>query len=82
MKKIILIYILAAATTATAQTRSMPLGSTAVSGLKDARKELEAQTENTILERLEAARLEDEKKRFQEFESLNFSIIEDGTSSF
>ncbi|ASD63617.1 hypothetical protein B9G79_08535 [Bdellovibrio bacteriovorus] len=43
-------------------------------GLRDARKQMEVQTENSILEKLEAQRMEDEKKRFREFDSLNFSL--------
>lgn len=42
---------------------------------KEARKQLEASTENQILEKLEAARLQDEKNRREKFESLNFSVV-------
>ncbi|AFY01770.1 hypothetical protein Bdt_2084 [Bdellovibrio bacteriovorus str. Tiberius] len=50
-------------------------------GLRDARKQMEVQTENSILEKLEAQRMEDEKKRFREFDSLNFSVVNDGTQT-
>lgn len=52
-----------------------------VESLKNARKEMEVKTENQILEKLEAARLEDEKNRRAKFESLNFSVVNDGSSS-
>lgn len=52
-----------------------------VDSLKNARKEMEVKTENQILEKLEAARLEDEKNRRAKFESLNFSVVNDGSSS-
>ncbi len=38
---------------------------------------MEVRTENQILEKLEAARLEDEKNRRTRFESLNFSVVSD-----
>ncbi|AHZ84611.1 hypothetical protein EP01_06625 [Bdellovibrio bacteriovorus] len=50
-------------------------------GLRDARKQMEVQTENSILEKLEAQRMEDEKKRFREFDSLNFSVVNDDTQT-
>jgi len=70
MKKIVFALTSIAAVSASAQT------STIVSrGMKEMRIELEKKTENTILEKLEAQRLEDEKRRMQEFESLNFSVV-------
>ncbi|MGZ3844333.1 MAG: hypothetical protein ACXVCA_19770, partial [Bdellovibrio sp.] len=62
MKKIILIHTLLSllfANTALAQLRRGSPGS--LENLKKSRKELELNTENQILEKLEQARLEDEK---------------------
>lgn len=44
---------------------------------RDARKQMEKQTETQILEKLEASRLQDEQNRRQKFESLNFSVVQD-----
>lgn len=79
MKKIVLISLLGTAAFAQAQTVLRTTHSTTMEGLRDARKQMEVQTENSILEKLEAQRLEDEKKRFSEFDSLNFSVVNDGT---
>lgn len=78
MKKMILVATLGVASAAGAQTGSVLSNETVMTGLKDARKQLEVQTENTILEKLEAARLEDERRRMREFDSLNFSVVNDG----
>lgn len=45
--------------------------------LKDTRKHMENMTELTVLEQLEEARLRDEEKRRQQYEALNFSVIEE-----
>lgn len=78
MKKIILVSVLAGAS---AQAQLVTSNSAALEGLKDARKQLEVRTENQILEKLEAARLEDERNRRQKFEALNFSVVNDGTQN-
>ncbi|WP_295904788.1 hypothetical protein [uncultured Bdellovibrio sp.] len=78
MKKIILVSVLAGTS---AQAQLVTSNSAALEGLKDARKQLEVRTENQILEKLEAARLEDERNRRQKFESLNFSVVNDGTQN-
>ncbi|WP_413568023.1 hypothetical protein ACLWBD_09535 [Bdellovibrio sp. HCB117] len=79
MKKIILVSLLVSTA---AQAQLVTSNAAALEGLKDARKQLEVKTENSILEKLEAARLEDERNRRQQFESLNFSVVNDGTSSY
>ncbi len=78
MKKIIFVSLLMG-TFAQAQTATSHKA--ALEGLKDARKQMEANTESKILERLESARLEDERNRRQQFESLNFSVVNDGSTS-
>ncbi len=77
MKKIILssVIVTAAAVSAQAQLR------TQTTGLREARKQLEVQTENTVLEKLETARLEDERNRREHFETLNFSVVNDTTQN-
>ncbi|KYG61140.1 hypothetical protein AZI85_09300 [Bdellovibrio bacteriovorus] len=79
MKKIILVSLLVSTA---AQAQLVTSNAAALEGLKDARKQLEVKTENSILEKLEAARLEDERNRRQQFESLNFSVVNDGTASY
>lgn len=49
-------------------------------GLKDARKQMEAATESTILEKLEEARLQDERNRREKFETLNFNVVNEPTA--
>lgn len=66
--------------TTSAQAQLRTSRSTSLVNLKDARKQMEARTESQILEKLETARLEDEKNRRQQFESLNFSVVNDGTT--
>lgn len=78
MKKIIFVSLLMG-TFAQAQTAMSHKA--ALESLKDARKQMEANTENKILEKLESARLEDERNRRQQFESLNFSVVNDGSTS-
>lgn len=81
MKKIVLVSVLGTAAIANAQTGLRTTHTTTMEGLRDARKQMEVQTENSILEKLEAQRMEDEKKRFREFDSLNFSVVNDGTQT-
>lgn len=81
MKKIVLVSVLGTAAIANAQTGLRTTHATTMKGLRDARKQMEVQTENSILEKLEAQRMEDEKKRFREFDSLNFSVVNDGTQT-
>jgi hypothetical protein len=64
---------------ALAQLRDSHSG--AMDGLKDARKQLEMNTELTILEKLEASRLADEKIRREKFESLNFSVVNENPTT-
>lgn len=78
MKKIILVSLLMGTF---AQAQHTTSHKAALEGLKDARKQMEANTESKILERLESARLEDERNRRQQFESLNFSVVNDGSTS-
>lgn len=81
MKKIVFssaILGLFAANAVQAQLRTSR--TTSLESLKESRKQMEARTENQILEKLEAARLEDEKNRRQKFESLNFSVVNDGNT--
>ncbi|XGC79433.1 hypothetical protein ACES2L_08845 [Bdellovibrio bacteriovorus] len=78
MNKIILTALVFAATTAQAQL--VTSNSAALSGLKSARQQMEAQTESTILEKLEESRLRDETNRRQQFETLNFSVVNEGTA--
>lgn len=70
-------FTLIAATSVAKQRGS---GSVRLENLKTARQELEIATQNQILEKLEAARLEDERNRLLQFESLNFSVVNDGTN--
>ncbi|KHD87316.1 MAG: hypothetical protein OM95_14945 [Bdellovibrio sp. ArHS] len=79
MKKIILASLLISTAT---HAQLVTSNAAALEGLKDARKQLEVKTENSILEKLEAARLQDERNRRQQFESLNFSVVNDGASSY
>nr|BFD59748.1 hypothetical protein CKG001_18550 [Bdellovibrio sp. CKG001]BFD63112.1 hypothetical protein BdHM001_17930 [Bdellovibrio sp. HM001] len=81
MKKFVLVSVLGAAAVASAQTGLRTSHSTTMDSLRDARKQMEVQTENTILEKIEAQRLEDERRRYKEFESLNFSVVNDGTQT-
>ncbi|MGZ3772297.1 MAG: hypothetical protein ACXVCY_00390 [Pseudobdellovibrionaceae bacterium] len=69
------LFILAANSTSYAQLRASK--SSSLEDLKESRKKLEIRTENQILEKLEAARLEDEKNRRSRFETLNFSVVSD-----
>lgn len=62
-----------------AQTLLRTSTTTSLDSLKDSRKQMELRTENQLLEKLEAARLEDERNRRQQFDSLNFSVVNDGT---
>lgn len=62
-----------------AQTQLRTSSTPSLDSLKDSRKQMEARTENQLLEKLEAARLEDERNRRQQFDSLNFSVVNDGT---
>lgn len=78
MKKIILVSLLMGTF---AQAQLATSNRAALEGLKDARKQMEANTESKILEKLESARLEDERNRRQQFESLNFSVVNDGSSN-
>ncbi|UOF01913.1 hypothetical protein [Bdellovibrio reynosensis] len=78
MNKIILIALVLGATTAQAQL--VTSNSAALGGLKSARQQMEAQTESTILEKLEESRLRDEANRRQQFETLNFSVVNDGSA--
>ncbi|GEM_PF-2100966 len=77
MKKMIIASVLAGTS---AQAQLVTSNSAALEGLKEARKQMETKTENQILEKLESARLEDERNRRQQFESLNFSVVNDGTT--
>lgn len=81
MKNITLASFLVTLFTLSAQAQLRDSRSGAMAGLKDARKQMEMNTELTILEKLEAARLADEKNRRQKFESLNFSVVNDGTNN-
>lgn len=69
MKKLVLIVIAFVAGSAHATS--------SLDATKEARKQLETRTENQILEKLEAARLQDERNRREKFESLNFSVVND-----
>lgn len=64
---------------AVAQAQILAENSSSLGVMKQSRKSLEVQTELNILEKLEAARLEDERKRRQDFEALNFSVLNDKT---
>ena len=75
MKKIVILSLLVGTSAAHAQLRTTNTSS--MEGLRDARKQMEARTESTILEKLESARLEDERNRRAQFESLNFSVVQD-----
>ncbi|MEN0059003.1 MAG: hypothetical protein AAGB31_09220 [Bdellovibrio sp.] len=81
MKKIALISFLSGLNLVSSAQAQLATHSTAVAGLRDARKEMEVQTENQVLEKLEASRLEDERNRRHQFESLNFSVVDDGSPS-
>lgn len=89
MKKIVLTTVIlgtglltagADAQLGVARPTSINRDSSAMEGLKDARKQMEANTESQILEKLEASRLQDEKNRRQRFETLNFNVVADPTS--
>ncbi|NUN06656.1 MAG: hypothetical protein HUU57_12950 [Bdellovibrio sp.] len=67
MKKLVLITIAFFAASANATS--------SLNAVKEARKDLETRTENQILEKLEASRLQDERNRREKFESLNFSVV-------
>jgi hypothetical protein len=76
MKNFVLIsLILACGLIANAQLRTDT--SSAATGLREARKDMEARTERTILEKLEESRLRDERNRRERFESLEFSVVRD-----
>ena len=75
MKKIVLLSLLVGTSAAHAQLRTTNTSS--MDGLRDARKQMEANTESSLLEKLESARLEDERNRREQFESLNFSVVQD-----
>ncbi|MFS4460034.1 hypothetical protein [Bdellovibrio sp. HCB2-146] len=73
MKSIVLSLITLAAFSANAQNlRAHTSGS---ENLRLARQQMERQTEQTIVEKLEEQRMEDEKRRLRQFESLNFSVV-------
>lgn len=75
MKSIVLSLITLAAFSANAQNlRAHTSGS---ENLRLARQQMERQTEQTIVEKLEEQRMEDEKRRLRQFESLNFSVVAD-----
>ena len=75
MKSIVFASITLAAVAGNAQNlRAHTSGS---ENLRLARQQMERQTEQTIVEKLEEQRMEDEKKRLRQFESLNFSVVAD-----
>lgn len=79
MKKIVILSVLLGTSASQAQLRTAYPST--MEGLRDARKEMETRTENSILERLEAARLEDERARREQFEALNFSVVQDSSNN-
>jgi hypothetical protein len=76
MKSFITLAVLLAASTAFAQLRRTG-GASTTDYARDARKMAEAQTEVTILEKLEESRLADERNRRAKFESVNFNMVQD-----
>lgn len=60
-----------------AQAQLRTDSTSAATGLREARKDMEARTERTILEKLEESRLRDERNRRDRFESLEFSVVRD-----
>ena len=72
---VIIALVLAFGLVAQAQLRTD--SSSAAAGLREARKDMEARTERTILEKLEESRLRDERNRRERFESLEFSVVRD-----
>lgn len=78
MNKIILALAFMMGTAAQAQL--VTSNSAALDGLKGARKQMEAQTESQILEKLEESRLRDEANRRKQFEGLNFNVVNDGSA--
>lgn len=80
MKNFVIIsLVLAFGLIANAQLRTD--SASVAAGLRDARKDMEARTERTILEKLEESRLRDERNRRERFETLNFSVVNDGTQT-
>lgn len=87
---VIIALVLAFGLIAQAQLRTD--STSAAAGLREARKDMEARTERSILEKLEESRLRDERSRRERFESLEFSVVRDpnqvsaqtsnGTSSY
>ncbi|WP_374030157.1 hypothetical protein [Bdellovibrio bacteriovorus] len=78
MKKLVLISILGAATTAAAQQASYHYS--AAEGLKQARVQMEKETELKLLEALEQQRLQEERNRMKTVETLNFNMVAEPTS--
>lgn len=80
MKNFVLVsLILVFGLIANAQLRTD--SSSAAAGLREARQEMEARTERTVLEKLEESRLQDERNRRERFESLNFSVVRDSSTT-
>lgn len=75
MQKIILLVSFFSILTSTSLGQLRRSHSDVMGSLKDSRKQLELQTELSILEKLEAMRLEDERNRRLRFDALNFSVV-------
>lgn len=72
---LMLVSLSLAGTYAQAQLRNSQQST--LDSLKENRKHMENMTELTLMEQLEEARLRDEEKRRQQYEALNFSVVEE-----
>ncbi len=80
MKSFIALTVFLAASPAFSQLRRTS-GTSTPDYAREARKMAEAQTEITILEKLEESRLNDERNRRVKFESVNFNMVQDPNST-
>ena len=74
MKFLLLVPALLGSTMASAQLRTTA-ATTSTEQMRSARKMMESQTEMTVLEKLEEARMNDERIRREKFETLNFNMV-------
>lgn len=79
MKKLVFLSLLA---TNTANAQWLANNDESMKALRAERMEMEYETNQTILEKIEEARMRDEQKRAEEFSSLNFSIYGTSDSSY
>lgn len=76
MKKLLLFSVILSNT---AQAQWLADNQENMSSLKAERLEMEVDTNQTVLEKVEEFRLQDEIKRGEDFESLNFSVYGNST---